>query len=178
MKAVFLILRSTTLVSFFLFLDFVKVFFHKLRFNAYIRKKYPYIDPTVNIGKRTNLFGAGNIIIGKHSHIGNNCILETEKGTTIKIGKCVRISHDVAIYTSNPYSNQDFSKSTLKMRKGNVTIHNYCWIGKGVFIREGVEIGEHSIIGANSVVLHDIEPFSLAVGVPAKTVRRLNKKRC
>jgi acetyltransferase-like isoleucine patch superfamily enzyme len=36
-----------------------------------------------------------------------------------------------------------------------------------------VSIGERSVIGANSVVTGDIEPFSLAAGAPARTVRRI-----
>ncbi len=46
-----------------------------------------------------------------------------------------------------------------------------CWIGMGVCILPGVTIGEGCVIGAGSVVNRDLEPWSLAVGNPAKVVR-------
>lgn len=45
------------------------------------------------------------------------------------------------------------------------------WIGANVFIRPGVTIGDHSVIGAGSVVIDDIPPKVLAVGNPAKCIR-------
>ncbi len=53
-----------------------------------------------------------------------------------------------------------------------VVIEHDCWIGVNAVILKGVRIGHHSVIGANAVVTHDIPPCSIAVGVPAKVVRR------
>lgn len=55
-----------------------------------------------------------------------------------------------------------------------VKICNNCWIGAGVNILPGVTIGEGCVIGAGSVVTKDIPANSLAVGVPAKVVKKLN----
>ena len=44
----------------------------------------------------------------------------------------------------------------------------------GVKIMAGVHIGEHSVIGANAVVTHDIPPYSVVVGVPAKVIKKFN----
>lgn len=41
---------------------------------------------------------------------------------------------------------------------------------RGVVVLSGVRIGKSSIIGANSVVTHDIPPYSIAVGIPAKVI--------
>ena len=51
-----------------------------------------------------------------------------------------------------------------------VTIGDGAWIGENVSIF-GASVGEHSIIGANSVVTTDIPSFSVAVGTPAKVVK-------
>lgn len=54
-----------------------------------------------------------------------------------------------------------------------------CWIGIGVKIFSGVHIGKHCIIGANSVVITDIEDYSVAVGSPARVIKKYsfsNKK--
>lgn len=46
------------------------------------------------------------------------------------------------------------------------------WIGMGVIILAGVQIGEGCVVGAGSVVPRDLEPYSIAVGNPARTIKR------
>ena len=48
------------------------------------------------------------------------------------------------------------------------------WIGANVFITPGVTVDDNSIIGANSVVTKDVEPFSIVGGAPAKLIRIKN----
>lgn len=57
--------------------------------------------------------------------------------------------------------------------KGPIRICKNVWIGEKASILPGVTIGEGSIIGANSVVTHDIPPFSIACGAPARIIRKL-----
>jgi acetyltransferase-like isoleucine patch superfamily enzyme len=57
--------------------------------------------------------------------------------------------------------------------KGPTRIGDNCWLGLGVVVTSGVTIGERCVIGANSVVTHDIEPFSIAAGAPARVLRRV-----
>lgn len=53
-----------------------------------------------------------------------------------------------------------------------VDIGNDVWIGSNVVVIDGVKIGHGSIIGANSVVTRDVEPYSIVGGVPAKLIRK------
>ena len=53
-----------------------------------------------------------------------------------------------------------------------VTIGNNVWIGAKATITKGVTIGDNAVIGAGAVVTHDIPADCLAVGVPARVVRR------
>ncbi len=55
----------------------------------------------------------------------------------------------------------------------DVEIGEGSWIGENVCIL-GVHIGKHCVIGANSVVTHDIPDYSVAVGSPAKVIKRYN----
>lgn len=57
-----------------------------------------------------------------------------------------------------------------------VKIGKNTWIGEGVVIMPGVTIGEGCVIGANSVVTKSIEKHSMAVGVPAKVIKRFDEK--
>jgi maltose O-acetyltransferase len=52
-------------------------------------------------------------------------------------------------------------------------IEDNVWLGARVIVLGGVTIGEGSCIGAGSVVNTDVPPRSLAVGVPARVIRRL-----
>lgn len=56
---------------------------------------------------------------------------------------------------------------------GKVHIKHDAWIGAGAIILPNVTIGEFSIIGAGSVVTKDVPPYSIAVGVPARVVKKL-----
>ena len=56
--------------------------------------------------------------------------------------------------------------------KGDTVIGNDVWIGQNAVILPGVHIGDGAIIGANSVVGSDVEPYTIAVGNPAKFLRK------
>jgi acetyltransferase-like isoleucine patch superfamily enzyme len=57
--------------------------------------------------------------------------------------------------------------------KGPTRIGENSWLGANVVVTSGVSIGERCVIGANSVVTKDVEPFSLAVGAPARVQRKI-----
>jgi acetyltransferase-like isoleucine patch superfamily enzyme len=57
--------------------------------------------------------------------------------------------------------------------KGPTRIGDNVWCGLNVVVTSGVTVGERCVIGANSVVTSDIPPFSIAAGVPARVLRRI-----
>lgn len=60
--------------------------------------------------------------------------------------------------------------------KGPTRIGANCWLGANVVVTSGVSIGERSVIGANSVVTRDVEPFTVVAGVPAKAIRKVEHR--
>jgi serine acetyltransferase len=44
------------------------------------------------------------------------------------------------------------------------------WIGRGAFVMRGVEVSDGAIVGANAVVTHDVPPYAIAAGVPARVL--------
>ena len=55
--------------------------------------------------------------------------------------------------------------------KGPITVGNDVWIGSQVCIVSGVSIGDGAIVGANSTVTRDVEPYSIVAGNPAKAIK-------
>ena len=66
---------------------------------------------------------------------------------------------------------KNFSKIPYETSE-TVKIGHDVWIGDGVFIKAGVQIGTGAVIGAHAVVIHDVEPYSIVAGVPAKEITR------
>lgn len=54
-----------------------------------------------------------------------------------------------------------------------IHIEDDCWIGANAVILPGVTIGRGSTIGAGAIVSRDVPPYSIAVGIPARVVKKL-----
>lgn len=113
----------------------------------------------------------GFIEIGDDCSCNEFCVLYGHGG--LKIGNKVRIgAHSIIIPANHQYS--DLDKPILaqgETRKG-ITIKDNVWIGANVTILDGVIIGSGCVIGAGSVVTKSIPPNSVAVGNPAKVMKR------
>ncbi len=98
------------------------------------------------------------------------------------IGREVVIEEDVRVSFNCRISDTDGHPREADLRAQNkpvdlrdirpVRICRYAWIGNGTQIMKGVTIGEGAVIGANSVVITDVPPYSLAIGNPAEVYFR------
>jgi len=114
-------------------------------------------DPVVSIGDRC-LIGKGSGIVGHFS---------------IEIGDDVWTGHHVYITDQNHgYHDVDRPVSVQVMPERPVRIGRGSWLGHGSVVLPGADIGEHVVVGANSVVTGVIPSFSVAVGSPARVIRR------
>ena len=112
--------------------------------------------------------------IGNRTFIGHN--------VTIICNREVVIEDDVLISGNCRIADYDGHPASLEARIANdlpnaeeirpVRICKSAWIGGGVFILKGVTIGTGAIVGASSVVTHDIPPYCVAAGSPARIVKR------
>lgn len=111
------------------------------------------------------------LIIGENSTIGRfNHIYATKR---IEFGKNV-LTADRVYISDNQHTYEDIhvpiKYQPIKQLK-EVYIGDGCWIGENVCIM-GCSIGKNSVIGANSIVINDIPDYSVAVGMPAKVIKR------
>lgn len=108
------------------------------------------------------------VTFGKNVFINHSAILSASGGIEFEDG-CM-VGPGVRIATINHDMNQRHSIYTY----GKVTIRKNAWIGMNVTICPGVTIGRYAVIGAGSVVTHDIPDYAVAVGVPAKVIRMID----
>lgn len=93
-------------------------------------------------------------------------------GGIITIGANTQIGPNCQFLTPNhPFDYIERRKTIEKCLP--ITVGEDCWLGGGVIVCPGVKIGDRCIIGAGSVVTKDIPSDSLAVGNPAKVIKRL-----
>lgn len=112
------------------------------------------------------------ITIGDYTYIGNAChIVACNK---VLIGKQVLIA-DRCYISDNLHEYQDISCPVWdnKLRvPGQIVVGDHSWLGENVCVYGNVTIGRHCVVGANSVVTKSMPDFSVAVGSPARIVKR------
>lgn len=112
--------------------------------------------------------------IGDRLIIGNFCAIA--KGVTFVMNGANHRMDCVTTYPFNIMGGRWGSmiaivKDNLPI-KGDTVIGNDVWIGQNVTVMPGVHIGNGAIIGTNSTVASDIPPYAVAVGNPARVIRR------
>ncbi len=160
--------------------------FREFGFRSYIRKSLKINGfKNIRIGKRVFIGykswieavpltgGSCELKIGDGTCIGNfNHIFATGSiiiGENVLTADRVYISDNLHSY-SNPFV--PIMNQPIKQIK-HVYIGDGCWIGENVCII-GSSVGKNCVIGANAVVTRDIPDYSVAVGIPAKIIKRYN----
>lgn len=168
----------------------VKLVFIKILYKA-LATKLPLSDSKFNLGgkalrrfcgqkglprcgKNVNIeHGAQfewDLEIGDNSGIGVNALISSN----VTIGNDVMMGPDCILLTSNhgmaikniPMWKQEFSEPRP------IVIGNDIWIGARVIILPGVHVRDGSVIGAGAVVTHDVEPYTVVAGNPARVIGR------
>ncbi len=111
--------------------------------------------------------------IGKRTFINHGAYLMD--GAPITIGDNCFIGPNCGMYTAqHPVIAEERNQGLEKA--GPITIGDNVWLGGNVVILPGVSIGEHSVIGAGSVVTKDIPDHVIAVGNPCRVLRRITEE--
>ena len=136
------------------------------------RRIFSYCGPHVRVHAGVN-FGTGKSIrIGENSALAADCWISND---TV-IGANVMMAPRVTILSAS----HEFSDVTCPMieqgaaKRRPITVGNDVWIGTQVTILPGVKVGNHSIIGASSVVTKDVPEYAIVAGNPARVLRYRN----
>ncbi len=110
------------------------------------------------------------IKIGSNVFINSNSLLMARGGITIDDD--VMLAANVQLLSNNhdEYDRQVLTCKPIHIKKG-------AWIGAGASILPGVTIGKYAIVGAGAIVTKDVGDYEVAVGVPAKVVKTLDKDK-
>jgi len=136
----------------------------------------PAIDPSSFVHPEATLIGAvfvgpgciilagarlradwGEIHVGPHSNIQENCVLHLRPGESVRLGPRSHIGHGAIVH--------------------GALLEEHVTVGMGAILQDGVRIGPGSLIGAGAVLLPGMEVpgGKLVVGVPARVLRDLTE---
>lgn len=122
-----------------------------------------YVEPPFHCDYGSNIYCGSNVFFNV------NCVvLDVAKVT---IGSNVLFGPGVQLYAAT-HPLDAVARRTLELGRP-ITIGDDCWIGGGAIVCPGVSIGAGCVIGAGAVVTKDVPAHSLAVGNPARVVKRL-----
>jgi acetyltransferase-like isoleucine patch superfamily enzyme len=123
------------------------------------------------------MVGALLATYGGHIHLGAGCtvnpysVLYGHGG--LNIGDHVRIAaHVVIVPATHVFVEPDVPIAHQGETRVGITIGSDVWIGAGALILDGVTIGSGAVVGAGAVVTRDIPELTVAVGNPARVLRR------
>ena len=145
-------------------------------------------EPVVVVGKESVVAGRGvridsfvkiegglGCVLGAYSHIPAFAYLNIGGGA-LWVGEHAAICNSVRIVTGSN-TMQGWSMSAASPREMQVVDRSFVFvgartfIGTGAIVLPGVRIGEGAVVGAGSIVAHDVEPWTVVMGTPARYLR-------
>ena len=116
--------------------------------------------------------GLGDVTIGENSNVNSGTVIYSGNGVTI--GSNVLIAANCTFApTNHEYARRDIPirEQRFKPSKGGIVIEDDVWIGSNCVLLDGAILRKGCILGANSLVTGELEPYSVNVGSPAKLLK-------
>lgn len=118
-----------------------------------------------------NCYLYGDVKVGANTWVGPFTLLDGSGG--LEIGDYCSISAGVHIYTHDTVR-WALSGGKAEYERAPVRIGDCCYIGSQSVVTKGVTIGEHCVVGACSLVNRGLPPYTIAFGVPCRSVGRVS----
>lgn len=133
------------------------------RFDAFNHKNLT--GPLIKIGKNVEINDDVHIAAVEYVEIGDDVLIAS---------KVYIADHNHGSYKGDVQDSPLTTPNSRKIYTDSIKIEKNVWLGEFVCVLQGVTIGEGSIIGAMSVVTTNIPPYSIAVGSPAKVIKKFD----
>ena len=134
------------------------------------------IGDNVKIAKNCSIFGAEtNILqIGEQSYVGMGTLLNGFR-EQLTIGKNVSLAQNINIMTdSGPNASKEM-QNFFPLIQGPVSIGDHSWIGANSVIMPNVKLGKFCVVAANSFVNKSFPDYSVIGGNPARLIKTLKQ---
>ena len=128
------------------------------------------VNPTLGLTPPFYTDCGKNIHIGQHVFINTGCTMQDQGG--IFIGDGALIGHHATLVTLNHDLDPNHRGN---LHPAPIHIGKNVWLGANVTVLPGVSIGDGAVIAAGAIVTKDVEPCTVAAGVPAKAVRKIER---
>ena len=100
-----------------------------------------------------------------HLSIGSFCSIAGE------VTFLLNAEHDISTISTYPFKVMVMGQKAEASTKGDIIVDDDVWIGERATIMSGVHIGQGAVIAAGSVVTHNVPPYAVVGGVPAKVIK-------
>ncbi|GEM_PF-425414 len=110
------------------------------------------------------------LVVGDHCHIGRDCFFDLSERVVLEDHVCVAMR---STFITHIAVGQTALKALYPTERGAIRLRRDTYLGAGVTVLKGVELGPNCLVAAGSVVTKSFPPDSLIAGVPARLVRRL-----
>lgn len=114
---------------------------------------------------KCRFYNPSSVTIGANSVINRQVLLDGRYPLTI--GYNVSVSEEVMFLTLE----HDPDSRTFANRGAPIVVQDRAFLGTRALILPGVTIGEGAVVAAGAVVTHDVEPYAIVAGVPARFLR-------
>jgi len=108
--------------------------------------------------------------VGADVHVGHGCILDLSAGVTLEEGSVLSPGVVVMTHADPGSSHGSPLADRIGVKEGPVVVGRHAWIGANATILAGVKVGEEGVVGAGAVVVRDVPPGEIWVGVPARPI--------
>ena len=113
-----------------------------------------------------------HLTLGEHTYLGKGCILDLVEAIELEdeaavSAACVLLTH------GDPGTGRFMEQTYFPRVTGPIRIGRGAWLGASAIVLPGITVGAYSVVAAGAVVTHDVEPFTVVAGVPARLIRRL-----
>lgn len=157
-----------------------------------IRRRLAACGPHLWIGSRVRLVNPNRVFLGDSVVMERDCFIGASPGGALRIGQLVHLAQGCVVacgnaeitigpltiigeYTSIRNTNHGMSRDQpIRFQDDThapIMIGSDVWIGRGCAILAGVTIGDGAVVGANSVVTSDVDPYTIVAGNPARFIR-------
>ena len=137
-----------------------------------ISRIFAWLLPSYKL--RAGFVRLSGVKVGRSVFIGNFVLFDSEHADLIEIEDEVSIAFGAIIVAHSAASPFHARNNVFKSEPRKVNLKKGCWIGAGAIVLPGVTVGEAAIVSAGSVVSHDVPPYTVVAGNPARPIRKLD----